>query len=335
MSPPRPEQNHTPTIADSTLEPEIAKRSELSDKQKHEQQQAKDIAYTINHAFACTAVDWFGQTQMMVALQKAFGVRNPKHIGCSNPFHKHEDGSSCGHDHHDHHHGHKGMVASEHLKHIKALEFTFGGAEVVGDFAGVIPTVLMQRYTPWAMDGIRPVLRTTLGPIFHWGAERSTNQWAKQHGIAQGSDEYKEHLNDIYEHEMHHLPQAAWWTAWSSVFNIGLQQPFYEYMATPQIRQEFPLGTLHRRIMTKIGGASLSIGLVLGTRAIFPETAHHFTNWTEDHMVTPLTKIVTRGMGIDDKIVDEAIAEKRHYHDGKWTQDMINHQKHEAIGHTA
>jgi len=350
-----PEENLKESTSIEVLEPEIAKKAELSQKEKHDQQQAKDIAYTINHALACTAVDWLGQTPAMIAIQKAFGIRNPTHIGCSNPFHKHEDGSSCGHHHHghdhhhhghDHHHHDTGMSASEkalHAKHVTALARMYTASEIIGDFGGVIPTVLMQRYTPWAMDGIRPVLRATLGPVFHWGAEQSTKKWARQQGIEAGSNEYKEHLNDIYEHEMHHLPQAAWWTVWSSAFNVGLQKPFYRYMATPQIRHEFPLGNLRQLILTKLGGASLSIGLVLGTRAIFPETAHRFTNWTEENFVTPTTKVVTRTLGFDDKAVDEAIAEKKYYHDGslakevegkpeqepnRWEEKIEQHKRH-------
>lgn len=338
------QQNHNAIIPDGNLEPEVAKHAELSENEKIKQQRAKDIAYTINHAIACTAVDWLGQTPAMIAIQKAFGVREPKHIGCSNPFHNHAEGDGHHHhhehgpgcSHHDHHHA--GGAASErslHAKHVTALGKMFTASEIVGDFGGVIPTVLMQRYTPWAMDGVRPVLRATLGPVFHWGAKRSTNKWANDNGIERDSAEYKDHLNDIYEHEMHHLPQAAWWTVWSSAFNIALQQPFYEYMATPQIRHEFPLGSMRQRILTKVGGASLSIGLVLGTRALMPETAHRWTNWSEENLVNPATKIITSSLGIDDKTVDEAIAEKKQYHDGQWAGKVDESRKHEVTGRAA
>ncbi len=321
---------------DSRIEPEIEQNSALSDKQKQQAQLSKDIAYTINHAFACTAVDWLGQTPALIAVQKAFGARNPQHIGCSNPFHTHEHGHDhghdqghehgpgCGHDHHhdhghDHHEPTAGKGKNVHAQHVATLGTMFTASEIAGDFAGIVPTVLMQRYTPWAMDGIRPLLRFTLGPIFHWGAERSTRQWAREEGITVGSVTYNEHLDDIYEHEMHHLPQAAWWTAWSSGFNVALQQPFYEALATPRIREEFPLGNVGQRIATKIGGASLSIALVLGTRALFPEAANRFTNWTEDTLVTPATRVVTRTIGLDDDSVNQAIADKKRYHDGDWS----------------
>jgi hypothetical protein len=196
----------------------------------------------------------------------------------------------------------------------------FTASEIVGDFAGVIPVVAMQRYTPWAMDGLRPLLRFTLGPVFRIGAERSARQWAQEQGVSTDSQEYQDHFNAIYEHEMHHLPQAAWWTAWSSGFNIALQQPFYAKMATPQIRHEFPLGNLRQRVLTKIGGAGLSIGLVLGTRALFPEAAHRFTDWTEETLVSPATRVVTGTIGLDAQAVDEAITDRRRYHDGSWQE---------------
>ncbi len=296
------------------------------------ERQSADIAYTINHALACTAVDWVGQTPMLIALQKSFGVRNPKHIGCNNPFH-----TECHtHGDHDHDMSEAASTLSEeenalHKQHVKTLGKVFGAAEVVGDFGGIFPTVMMQRYTPWAMDGIRPVLRTTLGPVFHWGAERSSTQWAKEHGVEKNSPEYKAHLNKLYEHEMHYLPQAAWWTAWSSAFNLALQQPFYERLATPAIREEFPLGNISQRAVQKVAGAGLSIGLVLGTRALFPETAHRFTNWTEDTLVTPTTKVFTRMMGIDDKTVDKVIAERQEFHGGHMKDRHAGEEAHHAV----
>jgi|GEM_PF-4485555 len=296
-------------------------------------QLSKDIAYTINHAIACTVVDWVGQTPALIAMQKAIGVENPKGVGCSNPFHDHKSGEHHGHNHshsHDsHHHGHEHghncghdhtpenhtkTDTNTHKKHIKTLAKTFSAAELVGDFAGIVPTVAMQKYMPWTMDAVRPLLSTTLGPVFRWGAENSTRKWAFENGIDRNSTEYKNHKDEIFEHEMHHLPQAAWWTAWSSAFNVGLQAPFYEKFATPEIREQFPIGDTKQRIKTKICGASLSIGLVLGTRALFPKTAHSFTDWTEDKIIKPTTKIATRTLGISDAIVDEASAEKQKYH---------------------
>ena len=328
----------TSEIPEGGLDPGVARSAVLNSSEKLELQRSKDIAYTINHAFACTAVDWLGQTPVLIAIQKAFGVRNPKHIGCSNPFHHHENGGECNHEHHHDHGEHVSLADSEralHAQHIKTLGKMFTASEIIGDFGGVIPTVLMQRYMPQAMDGVRPILRATLGPIFHWGAEQSTKKWAMQHGIRVGSKEFKEHLDDIYEHEMHHLPQAAWWTVWSSALNIALQQPFYEAMATPQIRHEFPLGSLSQRIATKIGGASLSIGLVLGTRALLPETAHRFTGWTEDYIINPVTKVVAHTLGVDDTIASEAIAEKKKYHDGYWAEKVENRREQEVVGRVA
>jgi hypothetical protein len=300
-------------------------------------EQAQDIAYTINHALACTFVDWIG-VPVMVEIQKAFGSKKPISVGCSNPFHDHGPG---GHDHHkhahhDHHHHDKPHVHGPNCKHHHVehdhhhnhrdpkldrvhrarLGLMFSASEIIGDFAGVIPTVLMQRFTPGIMDATRPVLRATLGPMFHYGAERSTNRWAHEHGVAHDAPEYQQHLNEIYEHEIHHLPQAAWWTGWATAFNLGSQNFFYDLFTSKEICERFPVGSLKERAIAKVGGASFSIAVVLGTRAFFPETARNWTDWSEKNLVTPLTKVVGSTIGIDADTVDKAVAEKRKYHDG-------------------
>ncbi len=329
---------------DNTRSTHIHER-EKADKSK---QQSEDIAYTINHAFACTGWDLAG-IPVMTGILKGLGVKNPKVPGCSNPFHDHGEDGTCsrshdhdhdhghqhdhGHSHdHDHHHHHEGCGHHHHhdhgheqpknlnLKHTSALASMFTASEIFGDFAAVVPTVMMQRYTPWAMDAVRPVLTYTLGPVFHFGAVQSTNRWAKNTGVEKGSAEYKQHLDEIYGHEMHHLPQAAWWTAWSTGLNLASQNVSYKLVASEEVLKHRPLDSLGKRATAKVGGASFSIAMVLASRAIFPEAARKWTSWTDDKFVTPATKAVGKVLGVDESAVDAAVADRQKYHDGYWTR---------------
>src|SRR5690606_32628778 len=98
-----------------------------------------------------------GGIPVMTGILKKIGVKDPHLPGCTNPLH----------DHHDHDHPHTAVDKKLGGQHTKTLAKMFTASEAIGDFTAVVPTVLMQRYTPWAMDGVRPLLRMTIGPFFH------------------------------------------------------------------------------------------------------------------------------------------------------------------------
>lgn len=247
------------TDGDRTLSP---KQREAA---KTDAQRAEDVAYTINHAIACTVTDLVDPI-IGDLTQKHLNKRY--HIGCSDPTHNH------GPDNPPH----------------KQWQWWVG--EVVGDFGAVPLTIAAQRYAPGFMQGLRTTLGTVLGPIYHLGAEHSAKAWARERGIAVGGKEYDERVKEIYTHEVDHLPQAAMWTASSMGINVITQKLVGNHGPWWQIG------------LGKLAGASISIAAVLGARAAMPETVRSLDQWTSRNLFLPATKTVGKAFGVDEKSVE-------------------------------
>lgn len=294
---------------------------------KTSEERAEDIAYTINHALACTATD-FIDPYVGNWTQKYLGRRFS--IGCGHDHsqdHGHDHGMSCGpankpHDHgahihlglpiiddHDHHNcGHDHHHHDRHAPDSHLTHWWLG--EVIGDFGAVPVTIAFQRYAPGFMSGIRNLLEPVLGPFFKIGANMSARSWASKQGLGTQSDACKKKADEIYEHEVRHLPQALLWTASSIAINLTTQR---------LLGNTAPLWQL---AAGKAAGASISAGLVVGGRALMPQTARQWDGWTSKNIFLPMTKVLGSWAGITEDDVNR-MAEKQAKLEGtSWTSNV-------------
>lgn len=243
-------------------------------------QRGEDIAYTINHALACTTLDTLNTPVEM--LSQHYLGRKISISYCP----------GCASGEHD---------AAFHVdrESVGKRAGRWVAAEWAGDWLGVIPTVAMQRMAPQAMDALGQGLTYLLGPVFRYGAERSGRKWAVEQGMPADAPEAKARVEAIYHHEMSHLPQAAVWT----VASTGI------CLAT--LRALGDSYTLASNASAKLIGASTSIAGVLGTRALAPETARDWDRWTSRHVYLPATRLLAGTVGVDGRAVD-AMEEKQH-----------------------
>lgn len=261
---------------------------------------AEDIAYTINHAIACTTLDTLN-TPVEVLTQKYLGRKLSISI--------------C-----------PGCLSGEHGGGFHGIEEGWAkpaarwlAAEWAGDWLGVIPTVAMQRYAPGVMEGIGRGLTYALGPVFRYGATRSAGNWALENGISPEGETAKLRADEIYRHEMKHLPQAAMWTVFSTALCLG------------GLKLLGDKNSLAVNAASKLTGASVSIIGVLGTRAMFPDTARSWDSWTGRNVYLPLTKVLGGTIGIDAKDVDH-MAEKEHeYESGSRWKALVEAEKKQSV----
>jgi hypothetical protein len=268
---------------------------------KTREERAEDIAYTINHALACTATDFIDPFVGNLT-QKYLGKRIS--IGCG---HDHSKDGKDHHHHHDHDHHHHDHGHDHDHEHKHEHEHKSGGnlthwwaGEVVGDFGAVPVTIAFQRYAPGFMNSIRQCMEPVLGPVFRKGAKRSAENWALKQHLSLDSDACREKENQIYEHEVRHLPQALIWTASSVAINLATQKGLGNK------------GPLWQLAVGKAVGASISAGLVVGGRAIVPEAAHNWDRFTSKNLFLPVTKAVGKVVGVDEKDIDSMAS---HHHE--------------------
>lgn len=279
------------------------------ERDKTTQQKAEDIMYTLNHAITCLSITDTIIAPTVGALSERFLNKRIDLCGGDHPGHIHKPGEK-------HDHGHSGGLnhlfgdkkePTRHTFKAEAVEapetekkrglLRIAGdwliGEAVGDITAVVPTILMQRFTPWAMDGMRAVLEPLTGWMFRGGAKRASESWADKQGLARDHEAVVARARELYEYEMHHLPQMAVWTVASVLINFGVMK---------LLNKELDWGTFLRG---KALGAGTTAGLVFGMRAAAPDLAHGWDQTAGKHVVAPITRGVGKLFGIDDKAIDD------------------------------
>ena len=255
---------------------------------KTELARMEDVAYTINHALACTATD-FIDPFVGNATQQWLGRRFS--VGCGHD-HGHFHGAAHGEHGHDHAHSHLG-------------HWWLG--ELAGDFGSVPVTIAIQRHAPGLMGGIRNGLQTVAGGVFRKAAERSARRQATAFGMEADEETINARAEELYRHEMDHLPQAAVWTASSVILNVGIQK------LTGNSAPLWQLG------VSKLAGVGLSSGLTVGLRAFAPTTAQKWDRFSSEKLYLPATKKIGKLFGVEESTVDR-MAEKERAHNQSWVE---------------
>lgn len=301
------------TSADRKLLAGTALSPAMREANKSRQQKAEDFIYTLNHALTCLSItDLLVMPTVNGVLGTMFGSNTPK-FGCAG----HGDGHHHHHHHHDHDHDHghhhehspwdelkapfrrlRDWVKSdaplgEKLKSIGSNTRNWLISEAAGDVGAVVPTIALQRFAPGFMEGIRNAVEPVVGGWFKRGADKAAHQWADKHGLAYDSQECVDRAKELYEYEVRHLPQMAIWTLSSIGISWGTMK-----MLSPKMG----LGEFAR---TKIVGAGVTAGLVVGARAFSPNAAHGWDQGISKHVIVPTTKILGKPFGVENEDVDK------------------------------
>lgn len=265
---------------------------------------AEDVAYTVNHALACTATDilnpYIGNiTQRYLGKRVNVGCRDHDHNITLPPENATAEQKADAVKELSKKKFGKGLFTKLEISHsepdaYKRLQPVVPAAqsnlkhwwvgEIVGDFGAVPITVAAQRMLPGLMDSIRSLTEPVLGPLFRIGAKRDARIWAEHNNVEVGSKEYKEHEKDTYAREMRHLPQAFMWTASSVALNIGAQ------------RISGNKGELSHLLAGKAVGAATSAAAVLGFRSLAPHQAYKWDQFTSEYIFRPTAHVVKKAV---------------------------------------
>lgn len=253
--------------------------SREQEKAKDDEQKANDIAYTINHALSCGTTD--------VVLQPVIAATFGINVGCNHPGHTHG----------------KQKLTWKSFAHEAAHYFK---GEIIGDIAAVPLTIGVQRLFPDFMNGLRKILEPVFGWAFRLGANHTAKQWAKKQGIAPDTPEVKAHADMVYEHEISHLPQAAVWNMFAYPIGAFAQKAMGHGVAYGQI------------FKSKLVGAAVSNGILIGGRMIAPGAAQKWDEFTTDKLFLPVSKTVGRVFCVDQKAMEKAAKRQKEGTDGQW-----------------
>lgn len=180
----------------------------------------------------------------------------------------------------------------------------------------------MQYYTPGIMQGIQNASEPILGGAFRWSADRYARKWGREHGYADDSAEVKARADELCQHEVTHLPHAFVWTGSAAGLNI-LTQKFIT---------KNPGKTSHL-IYGKALGSIGTLALVLGLRTLAPAKIQQLDEWNTKNLAEPITRRVSRWLGIDDATVDRVLDKEREFADGHHIQEQAETQNPATTDH--
>lgn len=231
------------------------------EKAKGAVEKGQDLAYTLNHMFACFSFDF--------AVIPLFGSLTQKAIGKSLTPDAFED-------------KYKPHGAVEG----KGLAWVLG--ELVGDIGAVPVTIMMQRMFPGFMSGIQSAIEPPLAGVFRHGAHKRATRWGKEQGLDAADPRIKAKEEEVYRYEVDHLPQAFMWTASSIAINIASQRYLFG-------NNQVPLWVLG--VSKGVATAASAVALI-GTRSMFPDVVHKSDTWASENLVVPATRAVGGLLGI-------------------------------------
>jgi hypothetical protein len=304
------QQKHAvlPTTTSQTTSLKTYKTPEEIEKEKTVDARANDIAYTINHAVSCGVTD----VVLQPIIAAAFGIN----VGCGDPSHHHHSHDHGDHHHHTHHnhaeHSHsKPKLTLKSFAHEAAHYFK---GEIIGDAAAVPLTIAVQRLFPNFMNGLSKLLEPAFGWAFRLGANHTAHVWAKQHGLDQNAQEVGDHAEAIYQHEITHLPQAVVWNMFAYPIGAVAQKVGGHNRPWPEI------------FKSKLVGAVVSNGILIGGRMIAPGAAQKWDQMTGEHIFMPVSKTVGGLFGVDQKTMEKAARRQKDSADEQW-QDRLEERK--------
>lgn len=188
---------------------------------------------------------------------------------------------------------------SEKLKMVGKNSRSWLISEAAGDIGAVVPTLVMQRFTPGLMDSMRRGLESVFGGSFRRGSQKAAEKWADKNGLDHDSVECVNRAQELYNYEIRHLPQMAVWTAASIGISYGVMRHLNHEITIPEFAR------------TKIVGAGVTAGLVVGARAFSPNAAHGWDQKVSETIIVPTTKILGKPFGVKDEDVDRAVERHR------------------------
>lgn len=290
----------------------------LPEDHKTAQQKAEDVMYTLNHAITCLSItDLLVMPTVNGVLGTIFG-KNAVKFGCAGHEHGHGDhgheevhthGPHCDHGHHTHDHSpwdelkapfrnmKRFFTSDEPWKTKFSAIFSNSKdwliSEAAGDVGAVLPTIAMQRFAPGTMHRIGNGLEHVFGASFQRGAQKAALSWGLKNGYESDSQQVADRAQELYTYEVRHLPQMAVWTLSSIAIS---------WVVMHKLNPKMTVGDFAR---TKIVGAGVTAGLVVGARAVSPNKAHSWDGTMGKYVVAPTTKLLGKPFGIKSKDVDD------------------------------
>ncbi len=174
--------------------------------------------------------------------------------------------------------------------HEVTNKHTFGG-EVVGDTAAFGVYIAAKQVLGTPIDAVVDVVKNTSDGMLTKLGKKALKPWAQAAHISEDSPAYQKKLNAYKNQQAENMVDSAIIATSATGLNVGAQR----YM----FGNKQGLGVI---LASKIVGAFMTMGVMLGLRTGIPTTMDTLDNEIENRYVTPITKHAKRALGVRESV---------------------------------
>jgi hypothetical protein len=168
--------------------------------------------------------------------------------------------------------------------HQSSLSHTWGG-EIIGDSAAFFMFLGVQRLCPEPMHWFKEGVKKAFDPFYDRLGKKSIRHWAYEHSIDEDSERYRRKLDEWKDFQADNFAKSSVITVSSVAANIATQKAMGN------------THTLSTIAASKVIGAAITMGTMLGIRFAIPKTTHELDEELNERYFSPLIRKTQKLVG--------------------------------------
>lgn len=166
--------------------------------------------------------------------------------------------------------------------------------EVVGDTAALAIFLAMQKVFPQPVKWLTKEARSHFDKFYDKMARTSLTAWAADHNESPGSERYQHKLEEFKQFQASSFAKSVVISLGSIVSNVAAQKWVGNTNTVPVIAT------------SKVIGAAITSGVVLGSRLVFPQAMRKLDKEMDKNFITPLINKTQKLLGSEPTTVDDS-----------------------------
>lgn len=171
---------------------------------------------------------------------------------------------------------------------FKGQEVHARKAELAGDASASLIFIGLQKYFPGVVNSIKKAVKPLLDPIYEKIGDNRLQEWAGRHGIKHESKEFRDKLDEWKDQQAGNFAKTAVISGTSVITNVATQVALGNKRSIAVITAG------------KLVGATVTMGAVLGVRALAPRMMHKVDKRINKYVALPLISGTQKLFGVAD-----------------------------------
>lgn len=168
------------------------------------------------------------------------------------------------------------------------------GGEFLGDSSAFFVFVAAKKLLRGPIDAVTVVAKKVLDPILTKMGKKSIRHWAAENDVSSGDARYAQHLEDYKNFQAENIVDTGIVATAATGLNVAFQKGLGNEQRWTTI------------LASKIIGAVLTMGTMMGVRTVLPTTTKHLDDEMSDRYINPLIRFTQKLFGVKP--------EARHHH---------------------